>query len=54
MKLSDFYLKPKSHVFYRIKYVGGTIFEPEKFKGYRKGRDNLLSKVVFHRLGTYR
>jgi hypothetical protein len=54
MKLSDFDIKPKKHIFYRIKYIGGTVFEKENFKGYRRGKDNLLGKVVFHRIGFYK
>jgi hypothetical protein len=56
MKLSDFYIKPKTYIFYRIKTTGGTIFENENFKGYRRSKleDRLLSKTVFHRLGSYR
>lgn len=55
MKLSDFKIKPKTYIFYRIKYKTNSVFEKEKFKGYRIGkRDRLLSKVVFHHLGAYK
>jgi hypothetical protein len=55
MKLSDFDIKPKKYKFFRIKYEIDSVFEKEKFKGYRIGkRDRLLSKVVFHHLGAYK